>query len=1029
KSKVVEQERGGHPPNLKPTSPFGAEEPEVLTPEHFVQEDHLNGKESPFKEIAPIKTSSPIDLVPAGEGAGDPERPETSPLLFVVEDEEPVEGGMSKSPINEKSEFPKEFLQEDSESLVSPPGRLEFGKPATQPVASVSRCMPVPCPDLPAQICQTSAPETREESQIDRSPSVSPAPPELPKCQPKKQAAEVKLDVEVKESSFQLKLRNAFQPKTSWKQESQKTQAHALSVFEPEDDFMILEDDAPVLFTIPRKAESSLKEKHAPEGVSLKPDKKLTSEVDSNAKLRDEPDAAKSKKTKAKRGKTSNVGDKDAVTQAVLEEQNDPLTVVEEVVGVCKQRTNNSTDKLVNNTGKNGNEAKIAIKKPASKRKNPVKLTGDAKNRQGHTSNVKKKPNKAKSTVKDTVIEDSAKSDKQNNDTATLTNKQILEEQEQVLKLHNHTEPPLEPTEQPAMQSTTVEKTSKQLAAKQGPLKKLKKTQKTIEDTTVEELPVPDVSPEGSVTSKRKRKPPGEWWLTNDIQGDTQAQEVAVQESLQELKPNKKIKRNKPPAVSTQSTEEHKSRSEPVKAVTVQKMPRKVKKSKLTSDPKNPKIAAGKGKLKSAAPTPHETQSKTPTPIVGEEVAVDENGQFTPPACSPPPSRQSRTPGEERLFVKTYTRDSQCGSAQKHPSSALHRPESLAVKRQRKPTSNWWEVPQSQGSENCSPQTSKQQMPPVDKAANEVISRKTTLHAQKKNRINMVQTPKSVKSSLATFDAILDSGKPGSLTVRGLESKQKGRRNLLHSLEDQSEQSSENIHSDQHHGSSHATFDVCTSGVTTDPFTARKKPGARLSVGSNRASDDFGFKSGPSSLIDLERFDEHEDSDLPSTRVIPHMQHVPRVLSDCDFCGPPLRPIVLETEDWDNLCVWFAHLWPSASKDGKVFSAISPDDFHWHSHCGRAMGHMVDLQNNTFSNGKILLGSYMKKPPQVDLHAETVFNVVSSCVRVEIDGVRTVYNSGQTFMMPCGKSYSIHNVCREPAVLWYHRMLPNDIQN
>lgn len=51
---------------------------------------------------------------------------------------------------------------------------------------------------------------------------------------------------------------------------------------------------------------------------------------------------------------------------------------------------------------------------------------------------------------------------------------------------------------------------------------------------------------------------------------------------------------------------------------------------------------------------------------------------------------------------------------------------------------------------------------------------------------------------------------------------------------------------------------------------------------------------------------------------------------------------------------------------------ISPDDFHWHSHAGRAMGHMVDLQNNTFSSGKILLGSYMKKPAQMDLNAVTV---------------------------------------------------------
>lgn len=59
-------------------------------------------------------------------------------------------------------------------------------------------------------------------------------------------------------------------------------------------------------------------------------------------------------------------------------------------------------------------------------------------------------------------------------------------------------------------------------------------------------------------------------------------------------------------------------------------------------------------------------------------------------------------------------------------------------------------------------------------------------------------------------------------------------------------------------------------------------------------------------------------------------------------------------------------------------NGISPDDFHWHCHAGRAMGHMVDLQNNTFSSGKILLGSYMKKPTQMDLNAVTVSGVCVS---------------------------------------------------
>lgn len=54
--------------------------------------------------------------------------------------------------------------------------------------------------------------------------------------------------------------------------------------------------------------------------------------------------------------------------------------------------------------------------------------------------------------------------------------------------------------------------------------------------------------------------------------------------------------------------------------------------------------------------------------------------------------------------------------------------------------------------------------------------------------------------------------------------------------------------------------------------------------------------------------------DLPSTRLTPCVQRVPRVLSQCDLCGPPLQTIVLEEEDWNNLKAWFSHLWPPASK-------------------------------------------------------------------------------------------------------------------
>lgn len=62
---------------------------------------------SPFEEIAPIKTSSPIELLAVEGFAEDAEKPETSPLLFVIEDEEPVVGDLSKPQMNQRSESPK----------------------------------------------------------------------------------------------------------------------------------------------------------------------------------------------------------------------------------------------------------------------------------------------------------------------------------------------------------------------------------------------------------------------------------------------------------------------------------------------------------------------------------------------------------------------------------------------------------------------------------------------------------------------------------------------------------------------------------------------------------------------------------------------------------------------------------------------------------------------------------------------------------------------------------------------------------
>lgn len=193
----------------------------------------------------------------------------------------------------------------------------------------------------------------------------------------------------------------------------------------------------------------------------------------------------------------------------------------------------------------------------------------------------------------------------------------------------------------------------------------------------------------------------------------------------------------------------------------------------------------------------------------------------------------------DRVFDKVYTRQGQSGSAQKCPPLLHDGLESISVKHPRKPQQNWWEAPRSQGPvesaqspRNSSPQTS---YPPQCAFHQRASLKKTAGRGLKKKKKNIVNTPKSVKRSLATFNAIYDSVKQGTSTERGQGAWQKGRRNLLHSLEDHSEQSTENIHSDyQQQASSHATFDVYVSGESSAVW---RKTNPQASSGSNRASD------------------------------------------------------------------------------------------------------------------------------------------------------------------------------------------------
>lgn len=179
------------------------------------------------------------------------------------------------------------------------------------------------------------------------------------------------------------------------------------------------------------------------------------------------------------------------------------------------------------------------------------------------------------------------------------------------------------------------------------------------------------------------------------------------------------------------------------------------------------------------------------------------------------------------------------------------------------------------------------------------------------------------------------------------------------------------------------------------------------------------FRSGPSSMIELRNFEEsNNDIVLPSSRV------VRPALSATDLCAPPLKPLILLPKDKVNLTEWLKSLWSTTAGSG---AEITPDHFKWYYYRDRAFGLMVDIQSGTICNGKMLLGSFMKKPLWVDHSSTTVFNLLTSSVSVIIDCKKSIYNPGQAFMVPPGHAYSIHNLSAEPAVLYFSRIFAEEL--
>lgn len=1058
-SGVVHQKKSespSHSHNVK--TPSKKAPKEAFINANGIQDDGLIDKESPFKEIAPIKTSSPITLA-----TGEDEPENGFKLLLFGEDEEPIGGDLGRPPCPQQSEPVKEAIHSYSGSLESPPERLEFRKTTKPNTDSLSSRKTAKT--TTTSVATQSAPrEIKTDSSMNEVSSQL-SPILVQNNEQELQRTEQCMDQMVKQtgksSSFQHNLKKALMPKSSC---SRKPAAvPAPSLVDLEEDFMILDDEAPLLFVIPRKADVSRNKKtvqeKTSESVAAEPsstEQRLQSEPDVNEQQvstskRSKAQVESKKQPKGKRGKASKNNSKDAVTD-VLEERPNPVPEALEDEG-CDQISSQTVqglkdvdpsgvtgkqsskdkalDELPDKAGEESCIPEIPAPSVAKTTKKPPKSSGSQQKRR--RSKTKKESNNVLTAAGPHSPNKNGKNGRKGeavSKTNKITSKQQkeLENIDPVCEEHDSVEPlpALDQQEEEQRKAVTKQPSAKQDALKDSAKKqKSKETKRTVAKPKNAPPAFSDTSLDSFATSRRKRKAPGSWWLTGQDESATESQSEPAQG--QPKTSNRKTAMKKETVVVSEETRPTLKNQKQLKATRTEvENPKKVI-TKVDDAKKTAKKTGGRKKIKAAA----QPQVLSPDRVFEDEVGA--TSDVTPTEISPEffshDRQHNSITGEKQVFDKVYTPDG--GSAQKHPSSSLRRPErslpdDVPSKRQRKTPSNWWEVTQSEDPTNGPfltrsppPHKSKTTTAPIgvfNKEPNLVKSLKTKNHTRNIQR-NIIRTPKSIKTSLASMNAIFASEKV-NMVKSGQRRRKQGRRNILHSLEDQSDHSSENMaNSDEGNGHVSPHF---IGGIAVEPSATRNQS-VRVSSGPNTLCDvDAAFRSGPSSVLELQRHDEEDDDiGLPSSRVTPYLsRHVPRVLSQCDLCGPPLQTIVLEEEDWNNLHTWFAHLWPPASKEGRT---VSPDDFHWHSYGGRAMGHAVDLQESSFSHGKVLLGSYMKKPPQMDIDTVSVFSIISSCVRVEIDGVKSVYNSGEVFMIPSGKVYSIHNLCQEPAVLIYHR--------
>nr|XP_029135513.1 microtubule-associated protein futsch-like isoform X2 [Labrus bergylta] len=906
--------------------------------------------------------------------------------------------------------------ESDDFGLESPPNRVALSKPKVschkKELESLGK-EGHPVKGNSSSKTQTDVSEGKPERQEKTEASVSKVRQDPKLAAPNKKSESVRNQPSVEVSTrvgknmttFVQKLKEAGLSKPACSRKSLSPVKVPTPPPEPEEDFLLLEDETPLWISIPTKSATGKKQRPSrtsstdndsskDKGTKESPPERTQEQQESNQtnrKVGHQTVSQEMKKMKEK--KKESAKQRTDTTESTSPED---LPVVELLE---QEKPNKKKQRLKKLPPKESDKAEEQPEDTAERE------------REGGEPTLKTKDKAQKATERKTSK--SVKDGKENAKTGTAKSSkggrkvmQGSDGRKEAAYTETAKEPSKEHKDLEDEGSASERETSKSKA----------QTAKDFSDGKDEQKQTPPVSdgtpPEDDhIIGKRKRKQPGLWWLSSP-------EETEAADHWPTVKKQSK-QNNKEPITATRS---------PVKAKKEKALKKRIQAECATSSCQDKNKVKEKknrrGKIKSNQERGKEEAEPVEELVEEQEQQGEVEDQNLDEGSSPldfSHRGHSLSTGEEvfhRVYHHISTEEQSITPA---PTTPRRQREQLRTaesdKRRRKCPGNWWAVNgPTEEAENISSKPQQEPKPKKERKKKSKQSRGFKLGTPKNGNVavsskppegaavppltgKLMSAPKTVKRSLATFKDIFDSAAETSTVESSRGAVQKNTRKVRAtdlSVPDESDKGILNVDSVEVSPPYHDTpqDDKCHSEDISIPF-----------------------RSGPPSMFELQEYEEHDTMTRPSPSVL-------SALSASDLCAPPLKPLILQPKDKANLAEWFKCLWSASVDKGPE---VSPEHFDWYFYQGRAIGFMVDLNSGTICSGKILLGSYMKKPLWVDHSATSVFHLLTSSVSVAIDGSESRFNPGQSFMVPCGHAYCIENVSRQPAVLYFTRVLTESL--